>query len=92
MWRSAGGAGGSVNLRVGNASGSGSVQAKGGNSNGGLEVCGGGGGGRVAVRWRTGSIDGWSLTAAGGTGTSGGQSGSPGSVYTEQVSKTLGGR
>ncbi len=91
-WRSPGGAGGSVNLRIGIASGTGAVRATGGNATGYPDVYGGGGGGRIAIRWQTGSISSWTLTVAGGTGAYGGQPGNPGSIYTEQVSKTLGGR
>jgi len=61
-----GGAGGTINLRIGEASGTGVVSVNGGA--GGTGAGAGGGGGRIAIRWQTGSIDNWTRTAQGGGG------------------------
>ncbi|MCJ7457531.1 MAG: dockerin type I domain-containing protein, partial [candidate division Zixibacteria bacterium] len=80
----AGGAGGTINLRVRQASGTGTVQANGGNADNGwyTNATGGGAGGRIAIRWQTGSTDGWTLKVQGGTPAYNGSTiGGAGTIY-----------
>ncbi len=81
----AGGAAGSINLRIDDASGTGTIRATGGRGNGyPFNGCGGGGG-RIAIRYGAGDISGWTIQAQGGDGYSSAPDGGEGTVYTEQV-------
>ncbi|MCJ7459599.1 MAG: hypothetical protein MUP17_11485, partial [candidate division Zixibacteria bacterium] len=76
-------------------SGTGTVQANGGNADNSwfTNYSGGGAGGRIAIRWQTGSIDGWTLKVQGGSPAYGGSTaGGAGTIYTYNGLKILGER
>ena len=79
---SAGGAGGSINLKVGEISGTGEIRSNGGNSG---HNAGGAGGGRIAIRWDSGSIEDLLIEVLAGkrsnTQFNGGRDGQPGTIY-----------